>query len=178
MNIDERLSLAAQSVDEQWADPARTARRYAKFLTNLTHQNATLGTSASSAPGPSPDDPQTRQADAAEKQGDSSPGHGTTCGEVLDHLYELLDNELSDGDSADLRKHLEECSSCLENYGVAYTIKRLVKRTCGYDDVPTDLRAKVLGRIEMMRAGLRVVDEWAVGGDAASPVTTETATQD
>lgn len=178
MNIDERLSLAAQSVDEQWANPARTTRRYAQFLANLAHENSTHGTSASSAPGPSPDDPRTRQPDAAEKQGDSPQGHGITCGEVLDHLYEYLDNELSDSDSAGVREHLEECSSCLENYGAACTIKKLVKRACGYDDVPTGLRAKVLGRIEMMRAGLRVMDEWAVGGDATSPVTSEAATQD
>jgi hypothetical protein len=32
-------------------------------------------------------------------------------------------------------------------------VKKLVKRCCGSDDVPTDLRAKVLTRIQLIRAG-------------------------
>ena len=32
-------------------------------------------------------------------------------------------------------------------------MKKLVKRCCGHDDVPTDLRAKVMGRIDLIRAG-------------------------
>ncbi|MFQ6200612.1 hypothetical protein ACLMMR_41815, partial [Streptomyces sp. NPDC000405] len=31
--------------------------------------------------------------------------------------------------------------------------KKLVKRCCGHDDVPADLRSKVMGRIELIRAG-------------------------
>ena len=34
-------------------------------------------------------------------------------------------------------------------------MKKLVKRCCGHDDVPTDLRAKVMGRIELIRSGSR-----------------------
>jgi hypothetical protein len=35
-------------------------------------------------------------------------------------------------------------------------VKKLVKRCCGRDDVPTDLRAKVMGRIDLIRSGQTV----------------------
>ena len=35
-------------------------------------------------------------------------------------------------------------------------MKKLVKRCCGHDDVPTDLRAKVMGRIDLIRSGQAV----------------------
>ncbi|EGJ74813.1 putative anti-sigma factor [Streptomyces sp. Tu6071] len=38
-------------------------------------------------------------------------------------------------------------------------MKKLVKRCCGQDDVPSDLRAKVLGRIELIRSGQAVPDD-------------------
>ncbi|KIQ63593.1 MULTISPECIES: mycothiol system anti-sigma-R factor [Kitasatospora] len=81
--------------------------------------------------------------------------HETECGEVLDHLYEFLDNEMPEGDCAKLRVHFDECSPCLEKYGLEQAIKALIKRSCGCDDTPTDLRAKVLARIDSIRASQR-----------------------
>lgn len=37
-------------------------------------------------------------------------------------------------------------------------MKKLVKRCCGHDDVPSDLRAKVMGRIDLIRSGQAVPD--------------------
>ncbi|NJQ05170.1 mycothiol system anti-sigma-R factor [Streptomyces lonarensis] len=79
--------------------------------------------------------------------------HETDCGEILDHLYEYLDSEMPDGDRAKFRLHMDECSPCLEKYGLEQSVKKLVKRCCGQDDVPADLRAKVLERIETIRSG-------------------------
>lgn len=81
--------------------------------------------------------------------------HDTDCGEVLDHLYEFLDNEMAEGDCAKLRQHFDECSPCLEKYGLEQAIKALIKRSCGCDDTPSDLRSKVLARIDSIRAGQR-----------------------
>ena len=47
-------------------------------------------------------------------------------------------------------------SPCLEKYGLEQAVKKLVKRCCGHDDVPTDLRAKVLGRLDLIRSGQAV----------------------
>ncbi|MEW2394768.1 mycothiol system anti-sigma-R factor [Streptomyces sp. NPDC046862] len=79
--------------------------------------------------------------------------HETDCSEILDHLYEFLDREMPDADCTKFEVHFEECSPCLEKYGLEQAVKKLVKRCCGHDDVPTDLRAKVMGRIEMIRSG-------------------------
>jgi anti-sigma factor (TIGR02949 family) len=88
--------------------------------------------------------------------------HETDCGEVLDHLYEFLDREMPDNDCAKFEQHFEECSPCLEKYGLEQAVKKLVKRCCGHDDVPSDLRAKVMGRIELIRSG-------QVGGAVCGP---------
>ncbi|WP_037573022.1 mycothiol system anti-sigma-R factor [Phaeacidiphilus oryzae] len=85
--------------------------------------------------------------------------HDTDCGEVLDHLYEFLDNEMGEDDYAKLRQHFDECSPCLQKYGLEQAIKALVKRSCGCDTAPSDLRGKVLARIERIRAGLPQEDE-------------------
>ena len=79
--------------------------------------------------------------------------HETDCSEVLKHLYEYLDREMSDGERAKFEEHFGECNPCLEKYGLEQAVKKLVKRCCGRDDVPGDLRSKVLSRIRMIRSG-------------------------
>ncbi|WP_432134002.1 MULTISPECIES: mycothiol system anti-sigma-R factor [unclassified Streptomyces] len=79
--------------------------------------------------------------------------HETDCSEVLDHLYEFLDSEMPDVDRDKFKQHFKECSPCLEKYGLEEAVKKLVKRCCGHDEVPTDLRSKVLGRLDLIRSG-------------------------
>ncbi|MGA5700941.1 mycothiol system anti-sigma-R factor [Peterkaempfera bronchialis] len=93
--------------------------------------------------------------------------HETDCGEVLDHLYEYLDNEMDEGDCAKLRQHFEECSPCLEKYGLEQAIKALIKRSCGCDSAPTDLRSKVLARIDSIRSAQRADTPLAAAAEAA-----------
>ncbi|RKN06519.1 mycothiol system anti-sigma-R factor [Streptomyces radicis] len=81
--------------------------------------------------------------------GDQS--HPTDCSEVLGRLYEYLDREMPDGECAKFQEHIDECSPCLEKYGLEQSVKKLVKRCCGHDEVPSDLRSKVMGRIESIR---------------------------
>jgi anti-sigma factor (TIGR02949 family) len=84
--------------------------------------------------------------------------HDTDCSEVLDHLYEFLDREMPDVDRDKFTQHFRECSPCLEKYGLEEAVKKLVKRCCGHDDVPSDLRAKVMDRLELIRSGRAVPD--------------------
>jgi anti-sigma factor (TIGR02949 family) len=96
--------------------------------------------------------------------------HETDCREVLDHLYEYLDNEMPDGDYAKFKEHFDECHPCLEKYGLEQAVKKLVKRCCGSDEVPIDLRGKVMGRIEAIRAGeLGPLEEKAERSPQAGP---------
>ncbi|GAA3076081.1 mycothiol system anti-sigma-R factor [Streptomyces roseofulvus] len=97
--------------------------------------------------------------------------HETDCSEVLDHLYEFLDREMPDGECTKFEVHFEECSPCLEKYGLEQAVKKLVKRCCGSDDVPTDLRAKVMGRIDLIRAGHLVPEQDAVAPESPAPQT-------
>ncbi|MTE20928.1 mycothiol system anti-sigma-R factor [Streptomyces sp. TRM43335] len=94
--------------------------------------------------------------------------HETDCAEVLDHLYEYLDREMPEGDRAKFEQHFDECSPCLEKYGLEQAVKKLVKRCCGHDAVPTDLRSKVMGRIELIRSG-QAVPEQPVVDPARTP---------
>lgn len=80
--------------------------------------------------------------------------HDTPCTEVLDRVYEYIDNELGSTDRDKIKQHLEECSPCLQEVGLEEIVKSLVKRTCGHDDPPEDLRAKVLAKISAARAQL------------------------
>jgi mycothiol system anti-sigma-R factor len=77
--------------------------------------------------------------------------HEVDCAQILGKLYEYIDNELADADCGDIRTHLDECSPCLEKYGLEQHVKALVQRCCGCDDVPTDLRSKVLARIREVK---------------------------
>jgi mycothiol system anti-sigma-R factor len=80
--------------------------------------------------------------------------HETPCTDVLARIYDYLDGELDQTGCADIKQHLDECGPCLREYGLDEMVKKLVHKCCGYDPVPQDLRAKVLGRIAQVRATL------------------------
>ena len=84
--------------------------------------------------------------------------HKVPCSEVLDRIYAYLDGELDDSDCAKVREHLDECGPCLREYGLEGAVKRLVAKHCGCDQVPADLRAKVLVRIQEVRAEIEFAD--------------------
>jgi mycothiol system anti-sigma-R factor len=78
--------------------------------------------------------------------------HETPCSEVLDAVYTYLDGEMDRVSYAKVKVHLEECGPCLREYGLEEAVKRLVRKHCGHEPVPGDLRQKVLLRIEAVRA--------------------------
>jgi anti-sigma factor (TIGR02949 family) len=80
--------------------------------------------------------------------------HDRDCSQVLGKVYEYLDRELGDADCAGITQHLEECAPCLREFGLEEAVKSLVRRCCSSDEVPTDLRDKVLGRLSVIRSQL------------------------
>jgi mycothiol system anti-sigma-R factor len=69
--------------------------------------------------------------------------HETDCREVIAEVYLYLDLECA-GDRRDLiRKHLDECSPCLREYGIEQEVKALVARCCGSETAPAELRARL-----------------------------------
>jgi anti-sigma factor (TIGR02949 family) len=72
--------------------------------------------------------------------------HETLCTNVLDQVYSYLDGELGEPDTAKIRQHLDQCGSCLREYGLEETVKRLVHKYARERHVPAGLRAEVLRR--------------------------------
>ena len=82
--------------------------------------------------------------------------HETPCSEVLEAVYTYLDGEMDHLSYAQVKVHLEECGPCLREYGLEEAVKKLVHKYCGHEQVPPDLRQKVLLRIEAVRAQLEI----------------------
>jgi anti-sigma factor (TIGR02949 family) len=80
--------------------------------------------------------------------------HETDCSEVLGHLYEFLDGELDLHDLDKIKQHLHECGPCLTEHQVEQMLKSLVRRSCGGDCAPEDLRARIIFQITEVRLQL------------------------
>lgn len=74
--------------------------------------------------------------------------------EVLDRLHEFLDHEMSDDDSEKVRRHLERCSSCREEYLLEGMVREVVRRAAGHDAAPDEVREKILARIRRIQSTL------------------------
>lgn len=84
--------------------------------------------------------------------------HETPCSEVLARVEGYIDGELDGADHVQIRQHLDECGPCLREYGLEEVVKKLVHKHCGSDLVPSDLRARVLSRIQQVRVELEVTE--------------------
>jgi mycothiol system anti-sigma-R factor len=84
--------------------------------------------------------------------------HDTPCSEVLARLESYLDREIEEQGFAQIRQHLDECGPCLREYGLEDVVKRLVHKCCGSETAPSELRVKVLGRIQAVRAELEIAE--------------------
>jgi mycothiol system anti-sigma-R factor len=74
---------------------------------------------------------------------DETHQHETDCSVVLSEVYLYLDLECSEGRRSLIRKHLEECSRCLSEYGIEHEVKALVARCCGDETAPKELRERL-----------------------------------
>jgi mycothiol system anti-sigma-R factor len=85
--------------------------------------------------------------------------HFTSCADVLARVYEFIDHELADADCAHIQQHLDECGPCLREFGLDQLVKDVVKRGCGSEAVPEDLRSRVMYRIREVQVSVTVVSE-------------------
>lgn len=72
------------------------------------------------------------------------------CTEALAEIYLLLDRECGPERDAELRRHLEDCPPCLEEYGIDEQLKQLFARKCGGDHAPAELKQKLRASIRRM----------------------------
>ncbi|EID55288.1 mycothiol system anti-sigma-R factor [Saccharomonospora xinjiangensis] len=69
------------------------------------------------------------------------------CDEALAEIYLLLDKECTPERDAELRRHIEECPPCLEEYGIDEQIKQLLARKCGGELAPAELKSRLKASI-------------------------------
>ena len=75
--------------------------------------------------------------------GTGGPIEIRSCDDVLSHVFEFLDRETDDSRRAVIAAHLEDCSSCLREFGIEAEFKALVRRRCGGDSPPSGLRERI-----------------------------------
>ena len=73
--------------------------------------------------------------------------HETDCSDVLERVYEYLDGEMGPQDCEKVRQHLEECGPCLREYDRDQLLKLLIRRSCGCEPAPIQLRTQILAKI-------------------------------
>ena len=69
------------------------------------------------------------------------------CSRARLQLYEYLDGEMGSDDCVMIREHLENCGPCLKEYDLDQTLKALVRRSCGCEVAPAELRMQIMSRI-------------------------------
>jgi mycothiol system anti-sigma-R factor len=84
--------------------------------------------------------------------------HETDCTEVLSAVYLYLDNEMPDDEAlSQVRRHLDECSPCLREFGIEREVQILVSRCC-HEQAPEGLRAAVVARLQEVRVQLLSIE--------------------
>jgi mycothiol system anti-sigma-R factor len=65
------------------------------------------------------------------------------CAVVLSEVYLYLDLECSEERRTLIKRHLDECTDCLHEYGIEHEVKALVARCCGDETAPRELRERL-----------------------------------
>jgi mycothiol system anti-sigma-R factor len=72
-----------------------------------------------------------------------------TCKEYLQQAYLFLDGEiLSETERHEMSIHLEECSPCLERYGLEEELVMVISRLRHANPCPDRLKTRIAGLLE------------------------------
>jgi anti-sigma factor (TIGR02949 family) len=66
------------------------------------------------------------------------------CRECVDHLYEFLDREVTPELERDIRRHLEECAPCDEQFDFEAVFLNFLRARCRTQGAPPELKRRVL----------------------------------
>lgn len=107
--------------------------------------------------------------------------HDTDCGEVLAEVWLFLDDECDSERRQLLQRHLDECSPCLEKFGLEEQLKALLARKCGGDHAPDGLRQRLRESIreivvQQVDASVRAARVTVNSGDGEAVVEVRSAT--
>jgi mycothiol system anti-sigma-R factor len=76
--------------------------------------------------------------------------HDTDCSVVISEVYLYLDLECSEDRRSLIKKHLDDCSGCLQEYGIEHEVKALVARSCGDERAPIELRERLRIKLDQL----------------------------
>jgi mycothiol system anti-sigma-R factor len=76
--------------------------------------------------------------------------HETDCDEVIGEVYLYLDLECSEDRRELIQKHLDECTTCLREFGIEHEVKALVARCCGDETAPRELRDRLRIKLDQL----------------------------
>jgi mycothiol system anti-sigma-R factor len=80
---------------------------------------------------------------------------GIDCSHALMQVYEYLDGEMGPDDCARIREHLAQCGPCLNEYDIDQMLKTVVRRSCGCESAPMQLRMQIMARITTITVELQ-----------------------
>ena len=105
--------------------------------------------------------------------------HDPDCREVLAELWLFLDNECDHERREFLRRHLDECGPCLEEFGLEEHLKTLLARKCGGDHAPDALKQRLRRSIHeiMMRQAVLGAEVAVRQGDDGTIVEVSTSVE-
>src|SRR3954462_9122962 len=112
-----------------------------------------------------------------------APGAGEpieihSCDGLLSRVFECLARETGAERRALIAEHLEDCSSCLREFGIEQEFKALVRRRCGGDKPPSGLRERIklqLTTVSFEEDGTQITVERLVSD--TTTVVSDTTTQ-
>lgn len=71
------------------------------------------------------------------------------CEECERLIWQYLDGELDGVSSEDLQRHLGACRDCYTHAEFERQVKELVRRSCGSEQAPTELRERLSRLLRM-----------------------------
>lgn len=72
------------------------------------------------------------------------------CPEILQRIYQFVDNELDTADCLSIQAHLNECAPCLQVCDFERLRRAVVARSC-CEQAPQELRQRVLFSIRQVQ---------------------------
>ncbi len=66
-----------------------------------------------------------------------------TCREAVRKLYDYIDNELDNATTEKIKRHLELCRLCCDQFEFERTMKELVHKCCESSKAPAALKDKI-----------------------------------
>ncbi|KAB1504156.1 mycothiol system anti-sigma-R factor [Corynebacterium sp. 320] len=76
------------------------------------------------------------------------------CDDLVRALYEYVDGAGDAQARAQLKKHAEECPSCLEALGIEQQVREILRSSC-CEQAPTELRARITRSLRITRVEYR-----------------------